>query len=577
MKKKYLCALLLLGLFLPLKAQVTFSSLDSFAQVKPDDTAEVIETFSLFAPQEEEDFSFFRDLPLSKNQLLQVVEVSANGNKITPLTRQTDRTLRVFFSNHQPLSAGSHIFQLYYKIDRAVTFLKPYDRFDWTVFSNTTTLPVSFVRFRLELPQQATPLEGKIRAFLTATNHNIRPAQQEDLVFWSINPLRPQETFTVSVAFRKGAVQRPTPSFLRGPDRKGMTLCILFLLFAIYCWIAWESVGRDPRSRVVRRHLPPANISAVKAQYIRTMGKEVSIATALLSLAIKGAVEIEICKNGKWKNQVIVRPKLRYKMVEPLPNEEDAVYYGLFATVGTRWIVDPTDFNTRKRIQDTYLILQDCLQGDCAQTFFARNSSYNFPSFLFLFIGACILSATQPLLFFPYLLAGGLLYLLSFWACHYNWEKVALLLGIWLAAGLFGLFPLRIFSFNAGTVAFAGGAVLGGCFLEWIRAYTVPGRIAMDQLEGFKEYLLRGEKTRLAQTNPTDSLKFFCRYLPYAYALGISTKWTQRFENFFDYGALNVLEKNGLVMPDLSGLLSALDPLFFSIAAGGGGKQFDRN
>lgn len=113
--------------------------------------------------------------------------------------------------------------------------------------------------------------------------------------------------------------------------------------------------------------------------------------------------------------------------------------------------------------------------------------------------------------------------------------------------------------------------------MEWIRAYTVPGRIVMDQLEGFKDYLLLGERTRLAHTDPTNSLKFFCQYLPYAYALGISTKWTKRFENFFNLGALNVLEKNGLFLPDFSDFLSALDPLFFSIAAGGGGKQFEKD
>lgn len=577
MYKKYLYSLVLFGLLLPLRAQVTVSSLDSFAQVKPNDTAEIIETFSLFAPQTQPSFSFYRDLPLPKEQALQLLEVRINGDKVVPLTHPQNNALRVFFSDNQPLPAGNYIFQLYYKIDNAVTFLKQHDRFDWTVFTNTTALPISFVRFRLELPPQATTLEDKTHATLTTVYRNAQPVQQEDLVFWSITPVRPQDKFTVSVAFQKGAIQKPAPSLLRGPDRKGIMLWILFIIFALYCWGAWESVGRDPRSRVVRRHQPPANLSAVKAQYIRSMGKEVSIATALLSLAIKGAVEIEIRNNGKWKNQVIVRPKLRYKIMEPLPNEEDAVYYGLFATVGTRWIVDPTDFKTRKRIHDTYLVLQDCLQGDCSETFFARNTNYNFASFLFILIGAYLLSHAQPLLFFPYLLAGGILFLVSFWACHYKWEKIALLIGLWLLAGMLGLFPLQIFSFSTGNIAFIGGTILGGCFMEWIRAYTVPGRIVMDQLEGFKDYLLLGERTRLAHTDPTNSLKFFCQYLPYAYALGISTKWTKRFENFFNLGALNVLEKNGLFLPDFSDFLSALDPLFFSIAAGGGGKQFEKD
>ena len=85
-----------------------------------------------------------------------------------------------------------------------------------------------------------------------------------------------------------------------------------------------------------------------------------------------------------------------------------------------------------------------------------------------------------------------------------------------------------------------------------------------------------GEKNRLAYTNPTNPLQFFCRYLPYAYALGIPTKWTQRFENYLDAAPLKALETNGLFLPDLSDVLSDLDAFFFSIAASGG-DRFTRN
>lgn len=572
MLKKYLYILITSFLCLPTAAQVTFPHFDSFIQIAPNDTADVIETSSLFASQELPSFSFYRDLPINKNQTITLLEANVDGKKIKPSTQIINHTLHVLFLNGSPLSAGNHTFQLYYKIDQAVTFLKKFDRFDWNIITNTTPFPLSFARLRLELPNGTTPLEGQTRAFITAPGGHIRTAQQEDLSFWSITPILPKASFTASVSFPKGIIHKPAPSFLRGPDRKWIYLWILLLLLGLYYWSSWNSVGRDPRSRVIRRHLPPANVSAVKAQYIRSMGQEVSIATALLSLAIKGAVEIEINNEGKWKGRVIVRPKLRYKIMEPLPNEEDAVYYGLFATVGTRWIVDPTDIKTRKRIQETYAILQDCLQGDCAQTFFERNTNYNFPSFLFLLVGAYLLSATQPLLFIPYILMGVALYSAAFSACHYKWGKAVLIIGAWLLIQLLGWFPLQIFSLNKGTIAFVIGSILGGCFMEWIRAYTIPGRIIMDQLEGFKEYLLIGERNRLARTNPTNSLEFFCRYLPYAYALGIPTKWARRFENFLGFASSATLEENGLFIPDLTNILSELDTLFFSIAAGGGDR-----
>ena len=577
MPKKFLCVLLFTALFLPLSAQVQISSFDSFVQLKPEGSADIIETLSLYAPQEEPAFSFYRDLPLKKGQDLQLIEVTANGQTIFPSTQNVGNALRVFIAQDRFLAPGNHTFQLYYAVGGAVTFLKKQDRFDWEVLTNTSALPIAFARARVELPAGATASQSSAGALLVNQGGLSRPAQQEDLTFWSITPIEPQTRFTLALSLPKGVFAAPEPSFLKGPDQKGMLLWVLLFLFGLYCLSSWQAVGRDPHSRVVRCHKPPENISAVKAQYIRTMGKEVSIATALLSLAIKGAVEIEIASHGKWKNQVIVRPKLRYKIMEPLPNEEDAVYYGLFATVGTRWVVDPTDFKTRKRVQDTYAVLKDCLRGDCAQTFFNTNAFYNVPSFIFIILGALLLAATRPELFLGYVLLGTVLYFLSYLACHYKMEKAFLLLGAWLVVGITGMFPLHLFTVNAGSVAFVAGCVLGGCFMEWIRAYTVPGRIVMDQLEGFREYLMVGERTRLQHTNPTNSLEFYCRHLPYAYALGIPTKWTQRFENFLQFGKPIALEKNGLFLPALTDILPGLDALFLSIAASGGGQRFKRD
>ncbi len=70
-------------------------------------------------------------------------------------------------------------------------------------------------------------------------------------------------------------------------------------------------------------------------------------------------------------------------------------------------------------------------------------------------------------------------------------------------------------------------AILG---FHWLQAPTVTGRKAMDQIEGFRQYLGVAEEDRLNALNPPDKTpELFERFLPYAIALDVENRWAKRF------------------------------------------------
>jgi uncharacterized membrane protein len=88
--------------------------------------------------------------------------------------------------------------------------------------------------------------------------------------------------------------------------------------------------------------------------------------------------------------------------------------------------------------------------------------------------------------------------------------------------------------FQGGPAAWIAYTVLSlalhGLFLFLMRAPTPAGRKVMDEIEGFRQYLQTAEQDRLDRMrSPALTPEVFESFLPYAYALGVSNQWCQRF------------------------------------------------
>ena len=67
-------------------------------------------------------------------------------------------------------------------------------------------------------------------------------------------------------------------------------------------------------------------------------------------------------------------------------------------------------------------------------------------------------------------------------------------------------------------------------FYHLLKAPTLLGRKLLDKIEGFKLYLTTAEKHRLNfEILEKETPELFEKYLPYAMALGVEEKWTEKF------------------------------------------------
>jgi uncharacterized membrane protein YgcG len=85
--------------------------------------------------------------------------------------------------------------------------------------------------------------------------------------------------------------------------------------------------------------------------------------------------------------------------------------------------------------------------------------------------------------------------------------------------------PMMIF-----VIAFV--ALVNIIFYHLLKAPTLLGRKIMDQIEGFKMYLGIAEKDEIYSMPGADKTpELFESYLPYALALGVENKWSEKFSD----------------------------------------------
>jgi uncharacterized membrane protein len=83
----------------------------------------------------------------------------------------------------------------------------------------------------------------------------------------------------------------------------------------------------------------------------------------------------------------------------------------------------------------------------------------------------------------------------------------------------------------AALAALIAGGIMSYVFYHLLKAPTSAGARILDEIEGFKLYLVTAEKARLEALNPPEvTPEVFERFLPYAIALDCENQWSRKFE-----------------------------------------------
>lgn len=570
--KKILGIILSLFLFCGAWAQERITQFASVAQVNSQGTAVVQEDISVVAEHKNIRRGIYRDLPDSASQPVKILSLEMDGKPHPYFLEHKGDMLRVNFGNEEYIPKGEHTYRLKYEIKNVVRAFPQYDEFYWNVTGNGWSFPIEQALFEVALPEGALPNEAAISSYTGYYGQQGIPAQRQALKFWTASRLVPGQGLTVAVPWQKGIVQPPTVSGWQKYADKillAFVLVLVVLLWGFY-YMAWRKVGKDPHARVIRRFDPPEGFSAVMTGYVYyAQIPQSALAVCLSSLAVKGALEIK--EETSFLAGTTYTFSLKNKQAPMLSPEEQKVLDILFA--GTRTQV-ATGISTRPIFRAADKALSAFLAQQGAKKYFVFNGVYNLATVVALAL-LIIAGGMREASIMAAVLGMFMVVITYFWFNARNKSILKTLLAVGLLAVL-GVFLFAILKELVHPFPIWLGimlvAVSGGFFAWWIQSYTPLGRRVMDQIEGFKEYLEIGEGGRVELSNPAQAAQVFCDYLPYAYALGVQSKWLKAFKQKMDEATLlHATHTRGLMFSNMAMLSRGMSGLTGGSSAGGAG------
>ena len=344
------------------------------------------------------------------------------------------------------------------------------------------------------------------------------------------------------------------------------------LLGTVVLLYFWHKVGRDPQGGAIHPQFePPNGIGPAAVRYIYYQGYDDGcLTTAIISLAVKGALRIEEGPSSQWRGGHSLWLKPLSTSGETLTLAERATYLRLFPTGKSLELV--ADKTNGKRMDQARHALHAVLREEHYGASFISNSAYTLTGGA-IGVGAAALllhgssyDASNPSQFMPWLTvalfsawltatAGVLATFLGYYRSG-GFRIPPLPASVW--GGLSALVALLFWvadnsaSFFSGpadpTVMWAGAAygVILVVFHVLMAAPTKSGRRLLDRIRGFALYLGTAEEERLNMlTPPIRTPERFEQLLPYAIALDLAHEWGARFGGILSTTSLQQWYRGG--------------------------------
>ncbi len=549
---------LLVFCFAPVSASAkeVIHSYHSKIKILPDGGLHVTETIDVKAEGKKIRRGIFRDFPLSRRTFLggilhsdYIIESVKRDGQDEPHHTQKKEDggyLRLYIGKRNVfLDPRRYVYEIQYSIPKQVFFFNDYDELYWNAIGTGWEFPILNGRVEVVLPSRAPILHyngytGK--ALSKAQNFTAEPYYNNSLRFETTKPLAPYEGMTVAVSWPKGFIT-PPPDMVGlaffWKQHPGLHIVLLGLLFlSVYYFYVWRWFGVDPKSRgKAPFYSPPEGISPAMAAVIHSMGKADStkcMATALISLAAKGYITIHEKSTHRYDIKRSDKP-----VGEPPISEDELILFNaikndLSISKSSESLIKPAAKHREK------------LTEICHKIYFFKNTKWWFGGILIAIL-TVIAYGMQTHAAAEFWI--GLLFVLVF-------GVVSMAAIIYSIKEIFTAPPAK----KAGSVFFliwGIGFSIGGWMglylllqnISWLvlpvmiamiiiivkmrhimKAPTLKGRDVIDHLNGLKYYMEAVEEKILKTFDPPEmSRELYETYLPYAVALGVESKWGDKF------------------------------------------------
>ena len=556
-------ALAVLALALPgaASAEERIHRFSSDIEIQRDGSVEVTETIDIGVENDRIKHGIFRDFPTIYRDKLgrqikigfTLLDTSLDGQPEPNSTEYVSRGIRVKIGDPvRFVPPGEHRYTIRYRATRELGFFETHDELYWGVTGTGWGFPIDVAEARIRLPA-AVPF-GQ-RSFYTggygSTGQAARVVEERpgEMLIRTTGPLAPREGLTVAVAFPKGVVTPPDSkqrarNFLSETGPPAVALAGLAAILGYY-FIAWSRAGRNPRAgTVVPLFTPPDNLSPAEVRYINEMGADDrTLAAAMVDLGVRGKLKL-VEREGGWLSKDKTWLIETNSDLADTPRAEAAMARALFLK-GRELEMDNEN---HERFSAAREALVEHLSGAHEDKKFRRN-------WWWAIAGLALIPAAVVINAHAYAIADGgetelrygLTGMLALLAAFLLYQGAGALSSGWrmfvrLVAWLVGLAGLAVgalvvpMAFSVGNPLWILAPLLTVPLVVsafwWMAAPTPEGRAVMDRIAGFKQYLSIAERERLDRMNPPeDTPELFEKYLPYAIALGVETRWADRFHD----------------------------------------------
>jgi uncharacterized membrane protein YgcG len=564
---KSFLALLSLLLVTLASAEERILSFHSRIEIMRSGEMEVTETIKVASEENNIRHGIYRDFPqlykskwgLREDRPFTVISVTRNGIPELYNNELHEAGVRVRIGNKQVfLPADTYTYVLRYRTAQQLLFFDSHDELYWNVTGNEWAFPILEASAEVILPdgisiksiegylgpkgskETTAPTNPELGGNTTtlATGRRLTPGEGFTLVAtWPAKSLDP-----AAYEAAKSRIFRDNPFVI-------VSACLL-LAMLIWHIFAWISVGRDPDpGLIIPQFGPPDGWSPAAVRMLDRMGFDnICFSAAVMGLAVKNRLTI----SGSEKKPTLKRTST--PPTEPLAKEETALYNAL---LGQHDQVELVQAN-HKTVAAARSALMKSLQLSMEKTHFKSNLRHWLPGFFITLIAVALLLISGP----EPAQAAFMTFWLSIWSLGTGALVSAVFSharsGKWLAAlpmalfslpflgGWFtGVFFLIQLAGIPASAAFVIGIVINMLFYHWIKAPTHLGRKILDHIEGFRLYLGVAEADRLGGfAGPDQTPELFEKFLPYAHALGVEQKWSEKFAEILKAAAISNGETN---------------------------------
>lgn len=550
-KKGLLTAFMLMFAVMPTNAQEAFTidDYDVTINVEENGALHIQETLML-------DFSqyrhgFYRNIPTSysmswvidgksvdKDYYFPVTDISCGGTKCSLDYDSQGVVIQLGDKNVEVI--GSQLYTISYTVQTKDLDLKDTQMLYWNLADNFDTT-IKHLSFTINMPKSFNADEiSAYSGFYGSVNNNISyEVKGNTITGETLSALDNYEAATIMV--------RLPADYFRFPEPKDFTFLLMVFsacLMVISLFLFWK-FGKDDEVIVTVEFKAPKDLNSAGVGYvIDGMVESKDILSLIIEWANKGYLKI------KEENEALTLIKLMDIPKEESTDYERKFFNAIFKKKDEMSEEDLADGKVGEALYSAKNHVRSYFERAKSRRVFSQSSAVmqgffvviaGLPSLLFTLLSAYSYYEVLPLSI-PFAIPS-IFFMFSLVIWIFIMKKRYVMKRSTLILSCIGTIVLNtiVASISVGILIFFKATLLTIlCYialtialiimLAFMEKRTAKGNEWLGQILGLKEFILYAEKDRiemLAKDNPSA----FYDILPYAYVLGISDTWSNKFEN----------------------------------------------